>query len=67
MIDQKGRKDDPVSSTTPFYFPDLFLYLPFFGVIGKVAGRRWEIVWEDVGCAGVTASFIPYGVVTKEP
>jgi hypothetical protein len=25
---------------------------------GKRMGRRWEIMWEDVGCVGVTASFI---------
>jgi hypothetical protein len=36
----------------------LFLYLPFFSAIGKGAGRQWEIVWEDVGCVGATASFI---------
>jgi hypothetical protein len=35
-------------------FSYLFLYLSFFSPIGKEAGRRWEIVQEDVGCTGVT-------------
>jgi hypothetical protein len=48
----------PVSSTTPSYFLDLFLYLSFFSTIEKETGRWWEIVREDVGCAGATTSFI---------
>jgi hypothetical protein len=47
-----------VSSTTPPYFLDLFLYLSFFSVIGKEAGRWWKILREDVGYEGATASFI---------
>jgi hypothetical protein len=39
-------------------FFNLFLYLSFFSAIGKEAGRWWEIVSEDVGCAGAIASFI---------
>jgi hypothetical protein len=30
----------------------------FFSVTGKEVGRRWEIMQEDVGCIGATASFI---------
>jgi hypothetical protein len=48
----------PLSSTTPSYFLDMFLYLSFSSVIGKEAGRQWKIVQEDVGCAGAIASFI---------
>jgi hypothetical protein len=50
--------------TTPYklnnflLFLDLFLYLSFFLAIGKEMGRWWEIVQEDIGCAGATASFI---------
>jgi hypothetical protein len=29
-----------------------------FSVVGKEAGRRWEIVREDVGCVGATTNFI---------
>jgi hypothetical protein len=47
-----------VSSTTPSYFLDLFLYLSFFSAIGKEVGRWWEIVRKDVGCVGATTSFI---------
>jgi hypothetical protein len=58
-MDQKGRRDwHPLSSTTPSYFLDLFLSLSFSWVLGKEAGRQWEIVREDVGCAGAIASFI---------
>jgi hypothetical protein len=52
------ERQHTVSSTTPSYFLDLFLYLPFFSAIGKEAGRQWEIVREDVGCVGATTSFI---------
>jgi hypothetical protein len=48
----------PVSSITPSCFLDLFPYLSFFSAIGKEAGRQWEIMWEEVGCIGVTTSFI---------
>jgi hypothetical protein len=47
-------------------FSDLFLYLSFFLAIGKEEGRWWEIVREDVGCVGSTASFIPCGVIIEE-
>jgi hypothetical protein len=39
-------------------FLDLFLYLSFFSAVGKDARRWWKIMREDVGCAGVTDSFI---------
>jgi hypothetical protein len=40
------------------YFLDLFLYLSFFLPIGKEARRWWEIMREDVACAGATVIFI---------
>jgi hypothetical protein len=36
----------------------MFIYLSFITVVGKEAGRWWEIVRADVGLAGETASFI---------
>jgi hypothetical protein len=45
-------------TTTPSYFLDLVLYLSFFSAVVKEVGRWWEIVQEDVGCTGATASFI---------
>jgi hypothetical protein len=26
----------------------------FFSAVGKEVEKWWEIVWEDVGCAGLT-------------
>jgi hypothetical protein len=52
------EKQHPISSTTPSYFLDLFLYLSFFLAVGKEAGRRWEVMWEDEACGGAATSFI---------
>jgi hypothetical protein len=57
-MDQKGRRGNPSKVNDSPYFLDLFLYLSFFSVVGKEAGRRWEIMQEDVGCVGAIASFI---------
>jgi hypothetical protein len=38
-------------------FQDMFLYFhSLFLVIGKEAKEQRDIVWEDVGCIGVTRS-----------
>jgi hypothetical protein len=44
-----------VSSTIPFcFFRSVSLFSSFFLAVGKEAEERWEIVQEDVGCAGAT-------------
>jgi hypothetical protein len=35
-----------------------FSILSIFSAVVNEAGRQWEMVWEDVGCAGATANFI---------
>jgi hypothetical protein len=40
------------------FFRSICLFSSFVSVVGKEAGRQWEIVWEDVGCIGATANFI---------
>jgi hypothetical protein len=70
-MDEKGRRDDnpreggmtPRKLNNSLLFSrsislDPFLYLSFFSAVGKEAGRWWEIMWEDVGCAGPTTIFI---------
>jgi hypothetical protein len=55
---RKEGEATPSKLSNSLLFLDLFLYLSFFSAIGKEAGRRWEIVREDVSCEGVTTSFI---------
>jgi hypothetical protein len=40
----------------PLIFSNMFLH-SLFSAIGKEA-ERWEIVREDIGCAGVTVNLI---------
>jgi hypothetical protein len=49
----------PHKINNPLLSFQICLSIPsFFLAIGKEAGRRWEIMWKDVGYAGATASFI---------
>jgi hypothetical protein len=59
-MEQEGEERRlPVSSTTPSYFFQIFFSIfSFFSAVGKEAKEQWDIVWEDVGCAGATAHFI---------
>jgi hypothetical protein len=54
MRQEREERQLPVSSTTPSYFSDLFLYFLFL----FSHRERWDNVWEDVGCAKVTSHFI---------
>jgi hypothetical protein len=56
-MEQEGEERRlPISLTTPSCF---FISISsFFSAIGKEAEERWDIMWEDVGCAGMITHFI---------
>jgi hypothetical protein len=45
-------------SKSPLFSRSVFSTSLSFSTVGKEAGRRREIMWEDVGCAWAAASFI---------
>jgi hypothetical protein len=64
------RKEErlPVSSTTTFFVFQRTVSLFFlFPVIGKEVEKWRDIMWEDVGCAGVTRpALYPHGIIDEE-
>jgi hypothetical protein len=56
-MEQKEREKQPPVSTTTFSssFQICFPYFPVsISDVGKEVEERWDIVWEDVGCTGLT-------------
>jgi hypothetical protein len=58
-MDQKVRRGNTqLAQQIPPIISICFSTSLSFSAIRKETGRQWEIVWEDVGCVGATASFI---------